>query len=782
MVEQLGTGVPEAPSDSGRGARGSLRWPHAWWVFLAVGALVIGVYQLIPAGLVLDLTYVATGLLGVLAILVGTWLHRPPRSGAWIALAVSQALWVLGDLVGSVQAAVAPTDAFPTVADIFYLAGYPALALSLFVLTRGRRPSRDVEGALDSLTVAAGLYLLCWVLLARPTFARSHDSWMSAVVGAAYPLLDISIIAMLVALVATPGTRTTALRLLAVAVGLVMTADTAATALGLLALDSTGPIDFIWMLSYVVIGAAALHPSMYTLSQATPAGDLRISRRRRVATAVAVLVAPGTLAVEHAFGLRLDLWAVVLASVVMFLLVVARMNVAIQQIVAANENRDRAQRELAHQAAHDSLTGLPNRAQALQLIAGSLSRAQRSGAMVGLLFVDLDGFKSVNDTYGHRAGDEVLCAVALRMQQVVRGGDMVARLGGDEFVVLLEPVVEEESAVVVGERLIGEVSKPVSLSSGQRVRIGASVGVAISQDARTEADALLVEADTAAYRAKNLGRGRTEVFDAALRQELHARAELERGLRNALDQGQLMLHYQPVIDLSSGVATGYEAVAQWRRPGVGVVPVPEIRPDAEVSDLIFDLDAWALRAAARQLAAWGREGHPEQRVSVRVSVRHAARARLLDDVRGAVAASGINPRQLVVQVSDIDLVDDPVVFSHLDQLRQGGTVVSLDDFGVGYSSVRRLQGLPVDAVKLDRSLFDRSGANNGLLPLIVQGMQNFGLQAIAKGVQDEEDLEAVRSTGCDFAQGEFFGPFLEPEQVFGQLPGSSRAPEPALGS
>ena len=392
--------------------------------------------------------------------------------------------------------------------------------------------------------------------------------------------------------------------------------------------------------------------------------------------------------------------------------------------------------------------------------------------MVGLLFVDLDGFKSVNDTFGHRAGDEVLCAAALRMQQAVRTGDLVGRLGGDEFVVLLEPVVDEESAVAVGERLIAEVSKPIVLSRGQRVRIGASVGVAISQDAQTDADALLVEADTAAYRAKTLGRGRTEVFDAELRRELHARAELERGLRAALAEEQLMLRYQPIIDLATGAPTGYEAVAQWRRPGVGVLPVPEIRPDAEFSDLIFDLDAWVMRAAAQQLATWMREGHPPQRVSVRVSVRHAARARLLTDVRAALVESGIEAWQLVIQVSDTDLVDDAVVFANLDHLRQGGTTVSLDDFGLGYSSVRRLHGLPVDAVKLDRSLFDRSAANRSLLPLIVRGIQNAGLQACAKGVQDGEDLELARSVGCQFGQGEYLGSLLDAHQVFGSLAGS----------
>jgi len=764
MAEGLGPGssVPRPEDASGPGRR-----PAAWWVFLLAGAAVVGGYHLLPAGVEQDLVYVAVGLLGTLGVLLGTWLHRPPRRVAWVALAASQALWTLGDLAGTVQKAVAPTDAFPTVADLFYLGGYPALAVCLFLLTKGRRPRRDLEGLLDSVTVAAGLYLLCWVLLARPTLAESQHSWMGAVVAAAYPLLDITIIAMLVALTITPGTQTAALRLLTLSIALVIVADTTATALGLLRLGSTDAIDFVWMLSYLLVGAAALHPSMRRLS--TPAartGEVRISRRRRVATALAVMVAPGTLAVEHAFHLTLDLWAVVVASVVMFLLVVARMNVAIHQIVTANRHRDRAQRELAHQAAHDSLTGLPNRAAALELISASLSRAQRSGAMIALLFVDLDGFKGVNDTYGHRAGDDVLRAVARRLQDVLRAGDLVGRLGGDEFVALLEPVVDEESALAVGRRVVAEVSRPIVLPSGHDVRIGASVGVAISQDAATNPEALLAEADTAAYRAKARGRGRTEVFDAGLRRELQARLDLERGLRAALVEGQLMLYYQPLVDLATGEPTGYEAVAQWHRPGVGVVPVPQIRPDAEESDLIFDLDAWAMREAARQVAEWARQGHPNQRVSVRVSVRHAARERLADDVRAALTGAGIQPRQLFVQISDLDLVDDPVVFANLDRLRKNGTSVSLDDFGAGYSSVRRLPRLPVSAVKFDPSLLERSAANRGLLPLMVRGAQNFGLLSVVKGVRDEEDLRAAHDSGANYAQGDFISPFLHPDEVF----------------
>ena len=741
------------------------RWPHAWWLLALPGGLLILAYHLLPSGLLGDLAYTCTGALAVAAVLLGTRLHQPERRGAWYALAASQALWTVGDLSGTLQTALAPTNAFPTVADAFYVAGYLPLGLCLFLLTRGRRPIRDVRWALDGATVAVALFLLCWVLLARPVIRESASSWLTAAAGAAYPLLDVAVLVMLMALVVTPGTQTVALRLFSVAMLLVIIPDTSAPALGMLSLGSTTTIDFLWMTSYLVIGASALHPSMRELSRTGVEEEPRFGRRRQVATVAALFVAPGVLAVEHVLGMPLDVWAVVVGSVAMKLLVFARMTVAIREIQAANDNRDRAQRELAHQAAHDSLTDLPNRAQALKLIGGSLSRAQRSGAMIGLLFIDLDGFKKVNDTFGHRAGDDVLRTTAARMEEVIRAGDMVGRLGGDEFVVLLEPVVEEASAVVVGERLVAAVSQPILLAGGQRVTIGASVGVVVSQDAETAPDTLLVEADTAAYRAKSLGRGRVEVFDAALRRELHAHAELEQALRVALAEEQLLLHYQRIVQLDGGV-TGYEALLHWQRPGVGLVAVPDIRLDAEASDLIFDLDAWALRHAAQQVARWTREGLPDQRVSVRVSVRHAGRSRILDDVRAAVEQAGIAPWQLVVQISDVDLVDDVAVLANLGRLREGGTTISLDDFGIGHSSVRRLQHLPVDAVKVHSSLLQAtSGESRELLGLMVRGVQNFGLTTVVKGVDDEERLQAARVVGSNFAQGALVGGLADGDEV-----------------
>lgn len=746
------------------------RWPRVWLAFLALSALLTLSYLLLPAGLVGTIVYLVAGLLAPGAVLLGVHLHQPDRRRAWYLLAAGLLIWVGGTLVATVQAIVAPTEAYPTLADVFYLAGYPLLALSLYLLIRGRRPRRDVEGLLDSSTVTLGLYLLAWVLLAEPTFTRSAGDWLAAAVAAAYPLLDISLIALLVMLIVTPGTHTQSLRLLTTALAMIAIANATVTALGLLALGSTTPIDFIWLIGFVLAGAAGLHPSMYDLSRAVPAEQFQMSGRRRIATTVAVLVAPGTLAVQQAFGLGLNVWAVVLASAVMFLLVATRMNVAVRQILTADERRDQAQRELAHQASHDALTGLPNRPQSLEALAGTLSRAQRSGAMIGVLFVDLDDFKAVNDTFGHAAGDDVLRAVARRMQRVVRGGDMVGRLGGDEFVVLLEPVVDEESAVGVAQRLIAEVSAPIKLSTGQEVSVGASVGVAISQDAQTDPDALLVEADTAAYRAKALGRGRTEVFDTGLRRELQGRMDLENGLRAALKDDQLELRFRPVIDLTTRRPRGYEAVLHWNRPSLGLVAVPDFRPVAETTDLILDCDAWALGRVAAQIAELETAGFPGVLISVRVSVRHAARERIVEDVRSALETAGVAADLMMVQVSDTGPVSDPAVVKHLAQLRTAGSPIGLDDFGAGHSSVRRLARLPLDAVTFDSSLLDRtSSTTERLLELMVRGVQNFDLLAVVKGVQSEEDVRLLRRIGCNLAQGEYFGDLEDSAGILNHL-------------
>jgi diguanylate cyclase (GGDEF)-like protein len=430
---------------------------------------------------------------------------------------------------------------------------------------------------------------------------------------------------------------------------------------------------------------------------------------------------------------------------------------SVREIVNSVRQREELRDALAHQATHDPLTELPNRAQARALVTAALHRARRSGAMTGLLFLDLDGFKSVNDSNGHATGDAVLRDVAQRLRDAVRPGDVVCRHGGDEFIVLVESVTSERHLVELAERLIASICEPITVD-GCTVRIGASVGLTVSRDGGVDAEALFAEADTAAYRAKGKGRGRAEVFDEALRGELQARAELETAIAHAIQHHELELHYQPVVDVATGRIHGYEALVRWNRPDHGMVPPDQFVPVAEGSQLICDLDRWVLREATRQLAVWlgddSAGGITEPTVAVNISGRHLADLRVVDDVVSALADSGLPAHLLVIEVTETVLVNDPAAMDHLAELRELGVAVAIDDFGTGYTSIGQLGTMPVDTLKIDRSFIasPEPGARE-LVALMIRAAHTFGLTVVAEGVEDADQLERLRSQSCDLAQG-----------------------------
>ncbi|GHE14535.1 putative bifunctional diguanylate cyclase/phosphodiesterase [Klenkia taihuensis] len=456
----------------------------------------------------------------------------------------------------------------------------------------------------------------------------------------------------------------------------------------------------------------------------------------------------------------------------------AVVHASVQQIVASVRQREELQSALAHQAAHDPLTDLPNRAQARALTAAALNRARRSGEMVGLLFVDLDGFKAVNDGYGHACGDEVLREVARRLRGQLRGGDVVCRLGGDEFVVLVEPVEVEADLVELAERLIATVARPIT-AQGHRVAVGASIGVAVSRDAGIDADALFAEADTAAYRAKAHGRGRAEVFDDALRAQLTERAELERAIAAGLGSGEFEVHYQPVMDVGTSAVAGYEALVRWNRPGHGVVPPDEFIPVAETSRLVCDLDRWVLGQATAQLAAWrtaagGAADHVT--MAVNLSGRNLTDRRVVDDVAAALERTGLPADRLVLEVTETVLVDDPVAAEHLAALRRLGASVAIDDFGTGYTSIGQLRDLPVDTLKIDRSFVGSAEpGHDQLVALMIRAAHTFGLTVVAEGVEDLAQLGRLQDERCDHAQGWWFGRALPADRAGELLLGTSAA-------
>jgi diguanylate cyclase (GGDEF)-like protein len=469
---------------------------------------------------------------------------------------------------------------------------------------------------------------------------------------------------------------------------------------------------------------------------------------------LAALIAPALLAVEELLGVEYNSWAIVVGGIALSGLVFARMVVAVDQVEEVNRSRAELQEQLAYDAAHDLLTQLPNRARGLALTRRALARDRGAGTSTAVLFIDLDGFKHINDTLGHRSGDELLRRVAARLRTSVRGDDVPIRYGGDEFLVLLDGVSDARVALSIAQRLIATVSEPTTLA-GHTTRVGASIGVAIATAGNTDAATLIHEADAAAYVAKASGRGRAHVYDATMRRAADRRRVLQRELQDAIVHDELVLHYQPIIDTHSGDVEGYEALVRWERPGTGLLPPDEFLPIAEESDLIGDLDSWVLGRATEQLARWTAAFGPDAPyVSVNLSPRHVARPRVVDDVAAALEQSGADPARLVVETGEGVLSDLAGSVAHLRRIRELGVRVSLDDFGTGFSSLSRLAELPVDIVKIDRRYVDAGAAPAGrLLHLMVQGAHAVGLAAVAQGVEHEVQLATLRSLDCESVQG-----------------------------
>jgi diguanylate cyclase (GGDEF)-like protein/PAS domain S-box-containing protein len=419
---------------------------------------------------------------------------------------------------------------------------------------------------------------------------------------------------------------------------------------------------------------------------------------------------------------------------------------------------ERAGREALalHRALHDPLTGLPNRDLFADRLELALARARRGAPPPAVLIADLDQFKLINDSLGHQAGDELLCGVAPRLEAAMRATDTVARFGGDEFVVLCDGVENEAEALHLAQRLAAVLEAPLRVGGGP-IYASASFGVAFAGPA-SDATSLLRDADAALYRAKALGRGRCELFDAPMRAEISARLVLETGLRRALDANELALHYQPVVDLATGRPMAYEALMRWTHPVLGAVAPVDFIPVAEDSGLIVPLGRWALLEACTHAASLGPDGAP---VGVNLSPRQLAYPGIVADVAAALEHSGLEPSKLLLELTESALLeeaDSPL--SVLEALKALGVSLVLDDFGTGYSSLSYLQRFPLDGLKIDRAFvadMTTDGRVAALVQAVVTMARTLGLTVVSEGIETEAQREALLELGCRYGQGYLFG-------------------------
>ncbi len=432
----------------------------------------------------------------------------------------------------------------------------------------------------------------------------------------------------------------------------------------------------------------------------------------------------------------------------------------ISGIIRDLSDQKRVEAQLEHQALHDPLTGLPNRLMLTDRLDQALARVRRNGRMCGVLFVDLDRFKSVNDTLGHTVGDQLLIESVARIQAAVRETDTVARLGGDEFVVVCEEIEGVHHATDLAQRIITALQVPFRFGDDD-TNLSASIGLALSADGAVTADVILANADIAMYRAKENGRSRYELFDEAMQQWVTTQIALETALRQAAPRNELRLFYQPILTTDTGLIRGFEALIRWERPGVGLVAPDEFIPTAEETGLIIDIGAWVLEEACRQAASWAQRW-PNKRlgIAVNVSSRQLLTGDFLDTVNATLARTGLDPTLLTLELTESTLIDDAVnTQTLLRALRDLGVSLSLDDFGTGYSSLTYLRAFPINIVKIDKSFVRTIGTerqDTAIVAAVLALAKNLNISVVAEGVENTEQLAVLVHLQCPYVQGYLF--------------------------
>lgn len=711
------------------------------WAFIAIALAGVAVYFFAIEGTAASVYgNVCVAAMLAFGFAVASRLHR--HRAAWVVILVGQACFWVGDVCFSLLEHVFHSDAYPNVGDIFYVAGYPFIAVGLIMLLRSRGTSRDAGGVIDGFIVATSAGVLLWVFFAEPTAFDHTLPVFERLINVAYPAGDLLLVAIGAQLAVRQVRRHAPYWIVAVALLALLVAD-----LGYLYQSSYGaytegdPVDFGWWISYALIVAVLLHPRVGEIGAAPDRSIPRLTPRRIVLLSLVTVAAPLTIAARSAAGASLELPALLGGTVVLFGLVVIRLVVMAGELEASRSL-------LLHEAMHDALTGLGNRT----LFSQQVERALSSGANVAVLCLDLDDFKLVNDSLGHPAGDVVLQVVGERLSGLLRPGDAVARLGGDEFGLLVSGP-DAAAGVAVAQRALTAIRQPIGLPAGRTAHSNVSVGVAHSSS-DSSVEVLLRDADIAMYLAKKSGKGHHEVFQPGMRQDVIDRLEMRAELTEALARNEFVLHYQPIVEVSSGRPVGVEALLRWDHPRRGIVEPMAFIPMAEETELIIPIGRWVLIEACRRAVEL--DPRPEGlEMAVNVSAVQLRDPGLVDDVKRALAVAGLHPSRLILELTESAVINDiDAAAVTLCKLRTLGVRIALDDFGAGYASLQHLRAFPVDIVKLDRSFVASSLEHDStVLSGLIKMAANLGMETVGEGIEEPGQLDMLRALHCRYAQG-----------------------------
>ncbi len=693
--------------------------------------------------------------------------NRRQLRSAWRLLALGLYANFMGDFLWTIYEAGGSAPS-PSVADVFYLLFYPLTLWGVlrFPVPRGTT-ARRVRRALDLAVVAIGGTVLLFYVYLGPTILHSGGGFLEDTVSIAYPVGDAVLLVALASVLmrANAPSMVRPIQLMALGFVAYIVAD---LVYGYIELHSSyhggNPNDTVYLVSMALMtlaGAAQGVPG------ARPEAERAAGRSRASwAPYVSIAIAFGVLLVIRRNDGLINL-GVVCAVGMLLVLISLRQFLAQRDLITA-------QRRLRHQSLHDALTGLPNRALVADRAERMIARARRNGSRVAVLFIDLDGFKAVNDTWGHAAGDEILRVVAERLRETVRDADTVGRLAGDEFVVLLEDLTLDVSPELVAERIIGVLAQPVEIADTRRLNLSASVGIAFGPGESVEE--LLRDADLALYEAKARGRSTWVTFESQMATAAQDRVELEMDLKEALERDEFFLLYQPTFELRTETMSGVEALIRWRHPTRGVLTPDHFIPIAEEIGLLVPIGHWVLQTACRQALEW-QAAERKLSMSVNLSARQLDHPHLVEQVAETLIETGLRPDTLTLEITESALMRDPdLAAQQLRELKDIGVRIAIDDFGTGYSSLAYLRQFDVDALKIDRSFISgiaSSSESKALIHTLVQLGKTLGLETLGEGIEERAQLRALQREHCDSGQGFLFARPLEPDAIDQMLPAAA---------
>ncbi|MDX6206798.1 MAG: hypothetical protein QOF39_2855, partial [Frankiales bacterium] len=750
--------------------------PRLAWMTFALTIAATVAYLFVDDG-TRSLILVAVALLGIVGASAGaTWI-KPRVRWPWYAISGAGVFFLAGAVLRSTLTN-ADGQLTSLVPDSFTLPGYLVFGFALVGLLRSRRANEDTATLTDAVVVGAAASLVALAFLVEPTLAQHSGSALLHVVSAVYPPIDVLLLLILLQLAFTDVSGAPAFWFLTVMIGAILVGDTGyAVQLAGIANPTARLLDTPYVLAYGALATAALHPSMWLLTNAQPVAVRPMSRWRLLTVALAV-ISPAVVMLSRPPTHVRD-------QVIYAVAITVLMSAVFSRSVRAVNEHAAAEAGLSLLATRDALTGLANRTRVSQFLADELPRAAVADRRVGLILLDLDRFQVVNDNWGHAVGDELLVAVAERLLRMMP--DMlVARTGGDEFIVVGRLPLDDPQAERLTGRVMSVFEQVFEVSAGQLVVTTSAGLTTLRPDRDSSNQTLLRDADTAMYRAKAVGGDRCVLFVEEMHAEIAEHVAIEQRLRRAVAADGFELHYQPIVNLVDGSVRGYEALLRMRPDGFPSLRPDEFIPVAESTGLILPIGAFVLDEACRQIATWrGRAlDMGSVFVAVNVSSRQLHEHGFVAEVLGALERHGVPERCLHIEITESLLMDDiEMAIEMLNVLRDRGINISVDDFGTGHSSLGYLKRLPVGTVKVDRSfvsglgdLDSADGRDDEAIVRAVMGMAKaLNLSVVAEGVETVAQRDVLRAMGCTYAQGWLYGRPMLPQDAAAAWSSTNRA-------